>query len=244
MSARQAAHTRESVGERCGCCRKSVAQPRAFSMFLLRGRGTTRARRVIRVAILLLIAWPFLAWGAARLLIVDAELGHADALVVLSGSAAYVERTRLAAQLFREGRAPKIILTNDNQYGGWSKARQRTMLFVERSQEELQRSGVPAERIEVLPQPVSGTYDEAALLRDYVTLRGHRSVLVVTSAYHSRRSLWSFRRAFKGSGVEVGLAAPPPGQQSPSPASWWLRPRGWPIVAGEYLKLVYYWWRY
>ena len=245
MSARQAAHTRESVGERFPTsCRKLVEQPLVFSMLYLTERGTTRVRRVIRVAILLLIAWPFLAWGAARILIVNSELGRADAIVVLSGSAAYVERTRLAAQLFREGRASKIILTDDKQYGGWSNARQRTMFFVERAQEELQRSGVPAERIEVLPQPVSSTYEEAALLRNYAAMHGQRSVLVVTSAYHSRRSLWTFRRVFKGSGVEVGLVAAPTGQQTPSPASWWLRPRGWPIVAGEYLKFVYYWLRY
>jgi uncharacterized SAM-binding protein YcdF (DUF218 family) len=198
-----------------------------------------RAAR-LRVAILLLVVWTLLAWGAARLLIVNANLDRADAIVVLSGSAAYVERTRLAAQLFGEGRAPLIVLTNDNQYGGWSNAHRRNLLFVERAREELKLAGVPAESIETLPQAVSSTYEEALLLRDYASARGLRSIMVVTSAYHSRRSLWTFRHVFKGSGIEVGLEAVAPGQQSPSPFSWWLYPSGWPMVAGEYVKLIYY----
>jgi uncharacterized SAM-binding protein YcdF (DUF218 family) len=62
----------------------------------------------------------------------------------------------------------------------------------------------------------------------------------VTSPYHSRRSLWTLRRVFKESGIEVGVKAVVPGQQSPLPVWWWLSPRGWSMVAGEYLKLIYY----
>ena len=200
-----------------------------------------RVRVILRAILLLLIVWPVIAWGAARLLIVNKELESADALVVLSGSAAYVERTHLAAQMFKEGRVPKIILTNDNQRGGWSQAHQRNLFFLERARDELEDSDIPSERIETLPQPVSSTYEEARLLREHASARGLRSLLVVTSAYHSRRALWTFCHVFKGSGIEVGMEIVPPGQQTPMPASWWLRPRGWLIVAGEYLKLIYYW---
>ena len=64
--------------------------------------------------------------------------------------------------------------------------------------------------------------------------------LIVTSAYHSRRALWSMRRASEGSGIELGIDGPPPGWQTPSPMFWWLRKRGWHVVAGEYPKLAYY----
>lgn len=200
-----------------------------------------RARVILRAIALLLIVWPVIAWGAARLLIVNKELESADALVVLSGSAVYVERTHLAAQMFKEGRTAKIILTNDNQYGGWSNAQQRNPFFVERAREELEGSDIPSESIETLPQTVSSTYEEARLLREHASAHGLRSLLVVTSAYHSRRAWWTFCHVFKGSGIEVGMVIVPPGQQTPMPASWWLRPRGWSMVAGEYLKLIYYW---
>ncbi|MCA1634417.1 MAG: YdcF family protein [Acidobacteria bacterium] len=117
-------------------------------------------------------------------------------------------------------------------------------LVVLREAEALQLAGVPAEQVEVLPQPVSSTYEEAVRLRDYATTQGLRSVLIVTSAYHSRRALWTMRRVFEGSGVEVGLAIAPIGEQSPKSATWWLHISGWRMVAGEYVKLVYYWLRY
>jgi hypothetical protein len=44
--------------------------------------------------------------------------------------------------------------------------------------------------------------------------------------------------------VEVGVDAPPAGDESPAPAIWWTNPRGWQMVAGEYPKMLYYHLRY
>ncbi len=187
-----------------------------------------------------LAAWTLLAWGAAEALVERSPLARADRIVVLSGSSAYVERTRWAAKLFHEGRAPRVVLTRDVHPGGWSHERARTMLFYERAVEELKRAGVPPDRIEVLPRPVESTHDEAVVLRDYAAANGVHSLLVVTSAYHSRRAAWTLGRVLGESGVEIGVDAPPTGWQSPSPLTWWLRPRGWSAVALEYPKLIYY----
>jgi uncharacterized SAM-binding protein YcdF (DUF218 family) len=205
--------------------------------------ATAKWRRAT-AALALLALWPLLAWVAARALIVEANIPHADALVVLGGSAVYIERAQRAAELFHQKRAAMIILTNDDQRGGWSSAEQRNPFFVERAADELRRAGVPAEKIEVLPGAVAGTYDEAAKLSEYAARRGLRSLLVVTSGYHSRRALWALRRATAGKGIEVGLDAVAPGQQTPPPATWWLDRRGWRMVAGEYAKLIYYRLRY
>lgn len=187
-----------------------------------------------------LCGWWFLAWGAARLLIVSVPLEHADAIVVLSGSAVIRERAQLAAQLYQEGRAPRIILTNDNQRGSWSSAEQRNPFYYERAADLLTGAGVPRAAIEILPQPVTGTYEEVSLLLAYAKEHRLGSILVVTSAYHSRRALWTLRQVFANSGINVGLAAVPPGTQAPSPLTWWLHIRGWRMVAGEYAKMIYY----
>lgn len=207
-------------------------------------RRVALLRRAATVTALALAAWALVAWWAARALVVSADLGRADALVVLAGSSTYVERTREAARLFGEGRAPRVILTDDGQQGGWSSAEQRNPRFVERAAEELRRGGVPAASVEVLPGTPSSTHEEAEALRRYAAARGLRSLLVVTSAYHSRRALWALTRAFEGSGVETGLHPVAPGAQTPRPATWWLHPAGWKMVAGEYPKLVYYRLRY
>lgn len=197
-----------------------------------------------RVVLLLLLAWSILAWVAAKALVVRSELPHADALVVLAGSSTYVERTHRAAQLFAEGVAAKIVLTNDNLPSGWSAVHQRNPLFVERAADELRRQGVPAEKIEIVPGAVSSTYDEIKRVREYSVAHGLRSILVVTSAYHSRRAWWTLRHVFRGSDVAIGLDAAVPGQQSPWPATWWWHRAGWQMVPVEYGKMVYYWLRY
>src|SRR5437899_6020016 len=171
-----------------------------------------RARRLGRVALLLLLAWPLLAWVAAKGLIVKAELPHADAIAVLAGSSTYLERTHRAAQLFREGRAAMILLTNDNLRRGWSLAEQRNPLFLELAVEELNRHGVPVEKIQIIPGAVTSTYNEALHLRDYAISRSLRSILVVTSAYQSRRALWTLHRIFDGCGIAIGCDPAEPGE--------------------------------
>ena len=193
------------------------------------------------VALLGLVAASLIAWAAAEALIVSSDLAHADALVVLAGSSTYLERTHRAAQLFREGRAPKVILTNDNLTSGWSVEEERNPLFVERAAAELRRLGVPEGMIEVVPGRVVSTYDEAVQLRQYSHERGLRSILVVTSAHQSRRALWTFRRVFDGSGVVIGMDPVAPGEQAPTSATWWRHRLGWKLVPGEYGKMIYYW---
>lgn len=199
-----------------------------------------RAWRTFLIALLAVSGWQVLTWSAAQALIVDSVSGQADAIVVLSGSSTYRERTQRAAQLFHEGYAGKIILSNDNLRSGWSQAKERNPLFVERAMDELQRNGVPPENIEIVPQNVTTTYDEAVSLREYLSTRNFRSILIVTSAYHSRRARWTFCRVFRGSNVAIKLEAVAPGQQTPLPSTWWWHTLGWKMVPGEYLKMIYY----
>jgi uncharacterized SAM-binding protein YcdF (DUF218 family) len=192
--------------------------------------------------VLVLAVWVILAWVAGRALIVKAEIGSADALVVLSGSSSYLERTQKAAELFRQGRAPVVLLTNDHTRGGWSQPLQTNPYFVDRATEELIKQGVPAERIRIVPGVAESTRSEALIVKDYAAAHGFRSVLIITSAFHSRRALRTFRTSFAGTGIIVGLD-PSSGLRT-SAALWWLSPSGWRDVAGEYIKLVYYWSKY
>jgi uncharacterized SAM-binding protein YcdF (DUF218 family) len=158
----------------------------------------------------------------------------------MAGSAVFKERTQRAAELFHQGRASKIIITNDNQRGGWSTDEQRNIPYQELTARYLRREGVPAEAIEALGTPVTGTYEESQLLRSYAESKNIHSILVVTSAYHSRRALWTLNRIFANSGIAIGVDPVPPGNQAPGPATWWLHFRGWQLVPGEYVKMIYY----
>ncbi len=192
------------------------------------------------LALLAIITAALIAWIAAEALIVKADLRHADALVVLAGSSTYLERTSLAAQLFNQGRASRILLTTDNVQSGYSPKEDRNPLFVELAFEELRRRGVPADKIEIVPGTVSSTYDEAVRLRQYADEKKLRSILLVTSAYQSRRALWAMRQTFSASNIQIGLEPVEPGEQSPRARTWWRYRLGWKMVPGEYLKIVYY----
>ena len=128
--------------------------------------------------------------------------------------------------------------------GGWDRVEERNPYFYELAAKELQQGGVPAAKIQVVSDIALGTYEESLGLRDYATAHKLNRLLIVTSAYHSRRALWSMRRASERSGIQIGLDSPPPGWQTPAPSIWWLRRKGWRVVAGEYVKMIYYWLRY
>ena len=195
------------------------------------------------VALSLCLLWILTAPFLAKNLIVKKSLEKADAILVLGGSSTYIERTRKAAELYKNGVAPKIFLTNDGEQDGWNSQEKRNPYFYERARWELIAQGVPAECIEVLPEIVEGTQDEAVLFAKTMRQQNLKRVLLVTSAYHTRRTLSVFGKVLQNNidAVEIGIASPPTGLQTPTESYWWLRPKGWQFVAGEYLKIVYYW---
>jgi uncharacterized SAM-binding protein YcdF (DUF218 family) len=203
-----------------------------------------RWRLLFITVLCLTLAWPVAAWAAARLLIVKSEMPAADAIVVLSGSSTYLERTTWAAKLYREGHAPLVILTNDGLISGWDGSDERNPYFYELAAKVLEQGGVPLDRIKLAPGLAFGTYEESRLVRDYALTQKLRKLLVVTSAYHSRRALWSMRRVCEGTGIEIGIDGPSPGWQTPAPSIWWWHGWGWKVVAGEYVKMIYYRTRY
>jgi len=193
------------------------------------------------VVSVLLVFWLVTAPFLANRLIVNKQLEKADVIFVLSGSAVYSERTRRAAKIYRDGVSRSVLLSDDGKRAGWSVSEQRNPRFVELATRSLVRQGVPSEAISVLDANVSGTIYEARGFANAAGKNGWRSVLIVTSAYHTRRAIRTFERELEGSDIRIGIASPPPGEQTPHAFTWWLTPRGWRYVAGEYVKSVYYW---
>ena len=203
--------------------------------------GALRRNRKFRIALfVLVIVWPLTAWAGAAALITESPLAHADAIVVLGGSANYQERMREASSLLLQGCSERIVLTNDNLRGSWSTEQQRNPFFYERSRDELTQAGVPREQIDVLMTPVSSTQEEAVLVRQYALDRKMGSILIVTSPYHTRRARWIFSRVFRNSPIQIGVVSAKSGTESPSPLTWWFTARGWRLVPVEYVKMIYY----
>lgn len=200
-----------------------------------------RRVKLVIIALIAVVVWVVSAPLLATSLIVEKPMDKADAILVLGGSATYIERTRKAADLYKKGLAPRVFLTDDGERAGWSKKEQRNTPYFELAKRALASHGVPAEAIKILPGEVTGTDWEARVLSAEIETSGLRSVLLVTSAYHSRRALWTFERFLAGKDVQIGLAHAPAGEQTPAPRFWWVWPKGWQMVAGEYVKSAVYW---
>jgi uncharacterized SAM-binding protein YcdF (DUF218 family) len=199
---------------------------------------SNRVLRLVKVSVVVLLAWVLIAWCWARWLSVAKPLDRADVIVVLSGSKAFRERTEFAATLYRNGVAPRILLTNDGERASWSNVEERNPPYQELAARELEQRGVPASAITLVDLPVQGTLDEAVTIRKYADDNGIRSILIVTSEYHSRRALWTFERVFAGREANIGLQSPK--MTNAFAVTWWIYPQGWKTVGAEFVKMVYY----
>lgn len=196
--------------------------------------------KIIIAFLILFIGWIFLAPLLAENLIVEKPLEKADAILVLSGSSVYKERTHKAAEIYKKGVAKKILLSDDGGLAGWSVKEQRNPPFIYLAEQELIAQGVAKEDIEFLAPKVTGTIYEARNMRKKIEKEKWRSIVIVTSAYHTKRSLWTFEKVI-GRKVNIGINSSPTGEQTPPPYIWWISPNGWRFVAGEYVKFLVYW---
>ena len=109
------------------------------------------------------------------------------------------------------------------------------------SQKLLLQAGISASRFTLIEHTrARSSLDEAQLALAW--LKKHapqsRSLLLITSWYHSRRAAWIFERVFAGSGITIRVSPAP--SASPAPAKWWLSEADFLHVFNEYLKLSYY----
>lgn len=197
--------------------------------------------KISLVVLTLSIFWIVSAPRLANWVVVEKKLRNADVIFVLSGSAVYKERVQKAASEYRAGISKTLLLSDDGGNAGWSNSERRNPKFVELEFRALEHQGVAAESIEVMDGEVTSTIDEANGFRKLALSRGWKSVLVVTSRYHTRRALRTFERTLEGTGIAVGITAPDAGDRMPPAKTWWLTRKGWVYVGGEYLKSVYYW---
>lgn len=162
------------------------------------------------------------------------DRARADAVICLSGAEA--ERVERCLELYNAGKAGKIIVTGGGLEAGLIFYREGGSL-ASVSKGWLLENGVPGSSIITLDEGAS-TYDEAAAVRAFVGENGLRSIVVVSSPYHMRRVSLVFRKAFRGSGVEVSFS--PARGFNEGLAGWWRDEGRATAVFGEYVKLLVY----
>jgi uncharacterized SAM-binding protein YcdF (DUF218 family) len=168
---------------------------------------------------------------AGELLLVSAPAEPPEVIVVLASHE--WERLPLAAELAQRYPAARVLLTVPAEITEHNCFECATRVG------RLADAGISRERVTVLPNGVTNTYDEAKAARAFVRKHPVGRLMIVTSPYHGRRALATFRHLFGAAGLrtEVGLASPVSGID---PSRWWLRQYDREYVAYEWAGLVYY----
>ncbi len=184
------------------------------------------------------MGWIVLSSVLASFLVVEKPLASADAIYVLGGSSTFVERAEKAAEEYRKGVAGRVYIVDDFGRAGWSKEEQQNPTYTELTIRVLKSGGVPEDSISVIKPIGSGTIYEARLFKDFAERENLKKVVLVTSAYHTRRSFWTFQTEMPE--VEFGVVYTRGGRKMPSMFSWWFTPFGWSLVLPEYVKFIVY----
>lgn len=200
-------------------------------------RNTAKLVAGLAVTYLLVFHTPLVWWAAAPLK-VAAPPQPADAIVVFAGGVGesgragggFQERVTQALGLYHAGYAPRMIFSSGFVF---------TMREAEVMKAVAEAGGVPPDAI-VLEERAANTYENVAFTARLLEERGWDRVLLVSSPYHMRRALLTWRKV----APEVEVVP------TPTPESQFYTRDGWGIsleqirgLLHEYAAIPYYWWR-
>lgn len=212
-------------------------EPVGWKESLIKYYSRSRTRWLIRTAFVvclyLLIFHTPLVWFAGDQLVVRHAPQPADAIVVFSGdgestylNASYQRRALDAARFYKQGYAPSIFL---------SSGKEQTISEVEVIRLYLVDKGVPHSAIHILDKYPNSTYQNVVMVGQMLKSQGARSILFLTSPYHSRRSLWLWRKQAS----DIAVLAPAVVDTPPSNPQWSATVDQIKAITYEYAAIAY-----
>lgn len=185
--------------------------------------------RLLSVAALLVLAATVAFLYAGRLLRVADPLAPAEVVVPLAGDR---QRPAYAAKLLLGGYAERLAITRlpleSESHREW---------YVQDIARSVIELGVPDAAVLDVPGVAPSTYGELENVRTSAEAEGWGSLLVVTSAWHTRRTRAIVRRVFRGSAISVSVQ-PSPEERFSLRWDWWRDGLGRETVVSEYLKMA------
>ncbi len=172
-------------------------------------------------------------------LVVEHSPQKSELIVCLMGEP--IERGLETADLYEKGLAPLIFLPRETPPDGHALLNEKGIPFPDSRdllKMILRGSGVPESASITTEDAVDSTFDEAREVLALAQEKGFRSLIIVTSPYHTRRAWLTFREVFKNYQARIIIR---PSQYSRfEPAAWWRREKDQEEVILEYQKLLYY----
>ena len=163
--------------------------------------------------------------------VVDEPAAHVDAIVVLGDDNFYADRATHAAELFRQGVAPEVVASG---------RRLRPNAGIsELMEHDLIERGVPKDKIVRFTHDADSTREEAEGVEKLAAEYHWKSLVIVTSNYHTRRTRYIFRREFPA-GIAVSVASARDGDFDPE--RWWEKRKSIKLFARELAGMSYAIW--
>lgn len=222
--------------------KKEAAGPKPWATrlreaFGIRPRWVTRWALGMGLATVMVFKTP-LVWFLAEPLRVRPEIRPADAVVVFGGGVgesgeageSYQERVQQAVHLHQAGMAPQLVMISGNTW---------TFNEVDVMRALAKDLGVSSESI-LTEQRVSNTSDYIRQVGRIAKEEGWDTILLVTSPYHSRRALLTFR---KQTPTLTVLPACSPTSRYYARPEWGITTGQLKSLLHEALGIVFYWWR-
>ncbi len=176
--------------------------------------------------------------AAGAFLIREDALRHADALYVLGGAS--LDRGREAARVMQAGRCDHAWFTGSN-IPTVLESMGIPLPEADVSLQAAEHAGLPVGRGSAIHYGTS-TMEEADAILVHAHRAGHDTIMVLSSKFHLRRIHRVFAHHPRAGGITVLLHGAPAVQFREE--EWWRYEDGLVMLANEYLKLVYYAWRY
>ena len=144
-------------------------------------------------------------------------------LIVLSGDSG--QRTREGIRLYHEGKAEKLVFTGGIMF------RKTASYFMKEYALEL---GVPSSNIIEEPR-ANSTYENATYSKEIIDKSNSKTITIVTSSYHTKRSYLTFKKVF-GPEITIQVKA----SDKNTYAHWWRNHETIQLVLSEWVKIIIY----
>jgi uncharacterized SAM-binding protein YcdF (DUF218 family) len=164
---------------------------------------------------------------------------HANAMVMLMGSIA--DRVLQVTDLYRQGLAGKVIIVEENM-DAYKTLEARGIHIISDAEKvcaALVALEIPSDSIILLPGNATSTQMEAIIIRNYLADKsGIDTLILVSSAPHTRRASMIFKYAFRKAGKQEYILCSPSAYTNFDAEKWWRSKEGMQTVLMEYLKIA------
>lgn len=182
-------------------------------------KGNLMNKRLVLFVCLLLLITGF--FSAGRFLALSDPPKQSDVIIVLSGGQGRVEK---AAELYKAGYAPYVILSNAKEATSKSGDMVQTALAL----------GIPQDVI-YTENAADSTYQNAEYTLPIMKEYSFKSAIVVSSDFHMRRVKFLFGRVYKKSEIELTYEGSASGYNA---KRWWSDRKSRETTFNEYVKMI------